>query len=110
MRRPRVALGVLAALAREALLVRPREGLGDACRVAVAARVILRCIRPIMPADVDTKSTFFVIVMLLVATCAWNAALRGQLFQRLPLTEPLSSRTRQIERVALCAGRRDDKP
>ena len=61
MRRPRVALAVLAALAREALLVRPGEGL-DGLRLS----------------------------------------------QRLPLTEPLSSRTRQIERVALCAGRRDD--
>ena len=33
MRRPRVALGVLAALAREALLVRPGEGL-DGLRLA----------------------------------------------------------------------------
>ena len=105
MRRPGISLAVLAALAREPLFVRPREGLGDACRVAVAARVILRCIRPIMPADVDTKSTFFVIVMLLVATCAWNAALRGQLFQRLPLSGS-RSRLRKLvsERVARSCG------
>ena len=78
MRRPRVALGVLASFAREALLVRPRCVSGGG-----RGALILRCITPIMPADVDTKRTFFDMFFMLPAR---GGVLRGQLFQRLPLT------------------------
>ena len=76
MRRPRVALGVLAALAREAALVRATEGL-DGLRLADLVFLDL-CGRTV-------ASMASILRTLIRASLKQVTSMRGQLFQRLPL-------------------------